>query len=101
MRVIPLQTISEVAQVVSPKTIINEFIPLLLVMAEDKVANIRLNVAKTLAHIIPVTSADQVEAKLKPMVLKLSQDSDMDVRYFATLIQRDDVGPSDVMNKES
>ncbi|XP_072907513.1 serine/threonine-protein phosphatase 2A 65 kDa regulatory subunit A beta isoform-like [Hemitrygon akajei] len=58
-------------------------LPMVLQMAGDKVANIRFNVAKTLKKIGPVLDADTLQNEVKPILGKLSQDQDMDVKYFA------------------
>ncbi|XP_072125790.1 uncharacterized protein [Mobula birostris] len=58
-------------------------LPTVLQMAGDQVANIRFNVAKTLQKIGPVLDASTLQNKFKPMLEKLGQDQDMDVKYFA------------------
>ncbi|XP_072125789.1 serine/threonine-protein phosphatase 2A 65 kDa regulatory subunit A beta isoform-like [Mobula birostris] len=58
-------------------------LPTVLQMAGDQVANIRFNVAKTLQKIGPVLDASTLQNKFKPILEKLGQDQDMDVKYFA------------------
>ncbi|XP_072125758.1 serine/threonine-protein phosphatase 2A 65 kDa regulatory subunit A beta isoform-like [Mobula birostris] len=58
-------------------------LPTVLQMAGDQVANIRFNVAKSLQKIGPVLDASTLQNKFKPMLEKLGQDQDMDVKYFA------------------
>ncbi|XP_072125793.1 serine/threonine-protein phosphatase 2A 65 kDa regulatory subunit A beta isoform-like [Mobula birostris] len=58
-------------------------LPTVLQMAGDQVANIRFNVAKTLQKIGPVLDASTLQNEFKPILEKLGQDQDMDVKYFA------------------
>ncbi|XP_059841239.1 serine/threonine-protein phosphatase 2A 65 kDa regulatory subunit A alpha isoform-like [Hypanus sabinus] len=58
-------------------------LPTVLQLADDQVANIRFNVAKTLKKIGPVLDADTLQNEVKPILGKLSQDQDRDVKYFA------------------
>ncbi|XP_072125834.1 serine/threonine-protein phosphatase 2A 65 kDa regulatory subunit A beta isoform-like [Mobula birostris] len=58
-------------------------LPTVLQMAGDQVANIRFNVAKSLQKIGPVLDASTLQNKFKPILEKLGQDQDMDVKYFA------------------
>lgn len=46
--------------------------------------NIRFNVAKTLQALIGLLDPAVVTAQVKPCLLALSEDSDKDVRYFAS-----------------
>ncbi|XP_072125766.1 serine/threonine-protein phosphatase 2A 65 kDa regulatory subunit A beta isoform-like [Mobula birostris] len=58
-------------------------LPTVLQMAGDQVANIRFNVAKSLQKIGPVLDASTLQNEFKPILEKLGQDQDMDVKYFA------------------
>uniref|UniRef100_A0A8C5PE80 Protein phosphatase 2 scaffold subunit Abeta n=2 Tax=Leptobrachium leishanense TaxID=445787 RepID=A0A8C5PE80_9ANUR len=58
-------------------------LPIVLKMAADQVANVRFNVAKSLQRIGPVLDSNTLQADVKPILQKLGQDEDMDVKYFA------------------
>ncbi|XP_062915845.1 serine/threonine-protein phosphatase 2A 65 kDa regulatory subunit A alpha isoform-like [Mobula hypostoma] len=58
-------------------------LPTVLQMAGDQVPNVRFNVAKSLQKIGPVLDASTLQNKFKPILEKLGQDQDMDVKYFA------------------
>ena len=53
-------------------------------MASDSVANVRFNVAKTLQEISKVVPAAALQAQVRPCIEKLNNDSDFDVRYYAS-----------------
>lgn len=71
------------APVVGADVISNTFSPLVLKMAQDPVANVRFNVAKTLEVLIPYLDAASVSGRIRPVLAKLAEDLDRDVRYFA------------------
>ncbi|XP_049469542.1 serine/threonine-protein phosphatase 2A 65 kDa regulatory subunit A beta isoform isoform X4 [Panthera uncia] len=58
-------------------------LPVVLKMAGDQVANVRFNVAKSLQKIGPVLNTDALREEVKPVLQKLGQDEDVDVKYFA------------------
>ncbi|KAF3823563.1 hypothetical protein GH733_007031 [Mirounga leonina] len=58
-------------------------LPIVLKMAGDQVANVRFNVAKSLQKIGPILDTDALQEEVKPVLQKLGQDEDMDVKYFA------------------
>uniref|UniRef100_A0A4W3HP89 Protein phosphatase 2, regulatory subunit A, beta a n=1 Tax=Callorhinchus milii TaxID=7868 RepID=A0A4W3HP89_CALMI len=60
-----------------------QMLPTVLQMAGDQVANVRFNVAKSLQKIGPVLDSNTLQTEVKPVLEKLSQDQDMDVKYFA------------------
>ena len=53
-------------------------------MASDSVANVRFNVAKTLQQISAVVPASALQSQVRPCIGKLNNDSDFDVRYYAS-----------------
>ena len=61
-----------------------QLLPTVLQMATDSVANVRFNVAKTLARITPILDASVTQSQIKPCLEKLNSDSDFDVRYYAS-----------------
>jgi serine/threonine-protein phosphatase 2A regulatory subunit A len=56
-------------------------------LSSDPIPNIRFNVAKSLEQIIPVMKKGQqvqvINEGIKPTLMKLNEDQDQDVRYFA------------------
>jgi serine/threonine-protein phosphatase 2A regulatory subunit A len=59
-------------------------LPTVIQMASDNVANVRFNVAKTLQRIGPVLDKGVATAHIKPVLEKLKEDQDVDVKYFAS-----------------
>jgi serine/threonine-protein phosphatase 2A regulatory subunit A len=59
-------------------------LPTVLNMASDMVANVRFNVAKTLTIVGPKLNPSVMQAQIKPVLTKLNDDQDFDVRYFAS-----------------
>ena len=59
-------------------------LPTVLNMASDVVANVRFNVAKTLTIIGPKLNTSVMNSQIKPVLTKLNDDQDFDVRYFAS-----------------
>uniref|UniRef100_A0A2K5EV08 Protein phosphatase 2 scaffold subunit Abeta n=1 Tax=Aotus nancymaae TaxID=37293 RepID=A0A2K5EV08_AOTNA len=60
-----------------------QMLPIVLKMAGDQVANVRFNVAKSLQKIGPILDTSALQGEVKPVLQKLGQDEDMDVKYFA------------------
>ena len=48
-----------------------------------QVPNIKFNVAKMLERLVPLVDASVVQKTIKPCLLELQRDSDVDVRFFA------------------
>eukprot|EP00727_Mastigamoeba_balamuthi_P007605 m51a1_g3465 putative protein phosphatase 2a scaffold subunit (590) ;mRNA; f:735591-737992 len=82
-RMTTLFAISALSAVVGPRLISDSLLPLVLRMAQDKVANIRFNVAKTLQALIPQLDAATVQQRVKPCLQKLAEDPDRDVKFYA------------------
>ncbi|OBS71787.1 hypothetical protein A6R68_13635 [Neotoma lepida] len=75
-----LQVLSEVCgQDITTK----HMLPTVLRMAGDPVANVRFNVAKSLQKIGPILDNSTLQSEVKPILEKLTQDQDVDVKYFA------------------
>merc|ERR1712146_41583 len=83
-RMTTLQCITVMSQAGGPELITNSFLPILTRLGGDSVANIRFNVAKTLKVLCGLVDASTVQSKIKPVLLKLLEDSDKDVCYFAS-----------------
>lgn len=58
-------------------------LPTVLTLADDKVANVRFNVAKTLQKIAPFIEPSVMQVQVKPVLDKLVNDKDVDVKQFA------------------
>uniref|UniRef100_A0A2K6ELF9 Phosphatase PP2A regulatory subunit A/Splicing factor 3B subunit 1-like HEAT repeat domain-containing protein n=1 Tax=Propithecus coquereli TaxID=379532 RepID=A0A2K6ELF9_PROCO len=58
-------------------------LPTVLRMAGDPVANVSFNVAKSLQKIGPILDNSNLQSEVKPVLEKLTQDQDVDVKYFA------------------
>ena len=63
---------------------LRQLLPTVLGMASDSVANVRFNVAKTLQQVSTVVPAAALQAQIRPCIEKLNNDSDFDVRYYAS-----------------
>ncbi len=59
-------------------------LPTVLTMASDAVANVRFNVAKTLTVVGPKLGGSVMQSQIKPCLTKLNDDTDFDVRFFAS-----------------
>nr|AFK45317.1 unknown [Lotus japonicus] len=53
-------------------------------MRLDRVPNIKFNVAKVLQSLIPIVEESVVENTIRPCLVELSEDPDVDVRFFAS-----------------
>lgn len=62
----------------------NSMLPLVIRMAEDPVPNIRFNVAKTMGVLIKNLDTNTIQTKVKPALTKLYEDSDRDVKFYAS-----------------
>jgi hypothetical protein len=54
-----------------------------LPMAGDPVVNVCFNVAKSLQKIGPILDDSTLQSEVKPILEQLTQDQDVDVKYFA------------------
>jgi len=82
-RMTTLFAINVLAEVCPPDVISKFMVPVISNLAGDAVPNVRFNVAKTMALIVPSLDAQTVEFQIKPCLSKLYDDEDMDVKYFA------------------
>mmetsp|Transcript_51669 Transcript_51669/g.124265 ORF Transcript_51669/g.124265 Transcript_51669/m.124265 type:complete len:582 (-) Transcript_51669:224-1969(-) len=71
------------AAVVSHDALLTSILPLVLQMTADPVPNVRFNAAKALQQLLPQLDASLIQQQVKPCLLRLAEDSDKDVRYFA------------------
>jgi len=78
-----LFAVSVLAEEVGPTLINSPMLTLVLRLAGDTVPNIRFNVAKTLKSLIKFVDQTTIQTKIKPCLLKLLDDPDKDVKFFA------------------
>jgi serine/threonine-protein phosphatase 2A regulatory subunit A len=78
-----LVAIGNLAPVVSHDVLCNSMLPIVIASSEDKVPNIKFNVAKMLKQLIPLVDNSVWNDVIKPCLLLLCEDGDVDVRYFA------------------
>ena len=57
-------------------------LPVVINASKDRVPNIKFNVAKVLQSLTPIVDHSVVEQSIRPCFVKLSEDPDVDVRYF-------------------
>lgn len=63
------------SQVIPPDAVKKLFVPVLTALSQDPVANIRMNVGKTIQKILPhVKGSGELEEKLKQMLRDLAKD---------------------------
>lgn len=84
--------LTALAPAVGPDVIKDPIAPALVSMSTDAIPNIRFNFAKSMETLLPhlqkgASPSGQLvgglESSIRPALLKLSEDSDNDVRYFA------------------
>jgi serine/threonine-protein phosphatase 2A regulatory subunit A len=74
------------AEVANAEVVKDFIVPTCVRLAADPVPNIRFNVAKTFANVIPIVK--KLEAKgindlIKSTLVKLNEDADVDVRFYS------------------
>lgn len=74
---------SRSVQHASKDSVTKLMLPVVIGLADDSVANVRFNVAKTLQKIAPVLDESTIKSQIKPVLDKLNADADVDVKYFA------------------
>jgi serine/threonine-protein phosphatase 2A regulatory subunit A len=71
----------------STNIVIEYMLPLVLTLANDPIPNIRFNVAKALqdltSFLVHAERSDLVETSIKPILIGLKNDQDIDVQYFS------------------
>nr|CAD1822979.1 unnamed protein product [Ananas comosus var. bracteatus] len=60
-----------------------KLLPVAIASSKDRVPNIKFNVAKVLQSLIPILDHTVVDNTIKPCLLELNEDPDVDVRFFA------------------
>ena len=72
------------AEACGPEITERLMLPTVLNLAGDGVPNVRFNIAKCLTIIGPKLNSSCQTSQVKPCINKLCDDSDFDVRYFAS-----------------
>lgn len=82
-RLTTLYSVNVLAEVMGPESVVKLMLPVVIGLADDSVANVRFNVAKTLQKIAPALDESTIKSQIKPVLDKLNGDTDVDVKYFA------------------
>ncbi|XP_009618259.1 protein phosphatase PP2A regulatory subunit A-like [Nicotiana tomentosiformis] len=78
-----LDAISLLAPVMGSEITCSKLLPVIITASKDRVRNIKFNVAKVLQSLIPIVEQSVVETTIRPCLVELSEDPDVDVRFFA------------------
>ncbi|CAN4100321.1 unnamed protein product [Withania somnifera] len=78
-----LHAISLLAPVMGSEITCSKLLPVIIAASKDRVPNIKFNVAKVLQSVIPIVDQSIVENTIRPCLVELSEDPDVDVRFFA------------------
>ena len=78
-----LYAIAALAPIVGAQLVNGTMLPLVVQMAGDPVANVRLNAAQTLRQLVPLLDSAAVLERVKPCLSTMSTDRDEDVSYYA------------------
>ncbi|KAL5070652.1 hypothetical protein RYX36_021539 [Vicia faba] len=83
-----LRAISLLAPVMGSEVTCSKLLPAVLLtpgcLIPCRVPNIKFNVAKVLESIFPIVDQSVVEKTIRPCLVELSEDPDVDVRFFST-----------------
>jgi len=81
-----LKAIAALAPIVGTDITCSKMLPVVMEASKDRVPNIRFNVAKTIQDFLDarVVENSVIQQTIKPCLQELVEDSDIDVRYFAT-----------------
>lgn len=80
---IVLRAITVLASVVGAEATSQTMLPVVINASKDRVPNIKFNVAKMLQSMIPTVDSSVVESTIRPCLVELNEDPDVDVRFFA------------------
>ncbi|KAI3735302.1 hypothetical protein L6452_14797 [Arctium lappa] len=78
-----LRAISLLAPVMGSEITCSKLLPVVITLSKDSVSNIRFNVAKVLQSFIPIVDQAVVEKTIRPCLVELAEDPDVDVCYFS------------------
>ncbi|URE43322.1 regulatory subunit A [Musa troglodytarum] len=79
-----LQAISLLSPVFGSDITCQKLLPVIITASKDRVPNIKFNVAKVLQSLVPILDHSVVEQTVRPCLVELGEDPDVDVRYFAS-----------------
>ncbi|KAK9686470.1 protein phosphatase 2A structural subunit [Basidiobolus ranarum] len=87
-RMTTISALTTMASAVTPQMIKESILPTIVGLISDPVPNIRFSVAKSLETLFPLLKASPetttiADDEVKPALLQLSEDSDVDVKFFA------------------
>uniref|UniRef100_F1KX99 Serine/threonine-protein phosphatase 2A 65 kDa regulatory subunit A beta isoform n=1 Tax=Ascaris suum TaxID=6253 RepID=F1KX99_ASCSU len=82
-RMTPLFCLNELCETIGAKYVIEKVMSIVQLLSGDDIPNVRLNVAKTLLQVGRAIDRNSVKKYVKPLLTKLMNDEDFDVRYFA------------------
>jgi len=82
-RMTTLRAISLLAPVMGSEITCSKLLPVITSAAKDRVPNIKFNVAKVLQSLISIVDQSVVEKTIRPSLVELAEDPDVDVRFFA------------------
>uniref|UniRef100_A0A0D3B1K8 Condensin complex subunit 1 C-terminal domain-containing protein n=1 Tax=Brassica oleracea var. oleracea TaxID=109376 RepID=A0A0D3B1K8_BRAOL len=82
-RMMVLRAISLMAPVMGSEITCSKFLLVVAEASKDKVPNVKFNVAKLLQSLIPIVDQSVVEKTIRQCLVDLSEDPDVDFRYFA------------------
>ncbi|MED6131988.1 hypothetical protein PIB30_015139 [Stylosanthes scabra] len=82
-RMTVLRAISLLAPVMGAEITCSKLLPVVITASKDRVPNIKFNVAKVLQAIFPIVDQSVVEKTIRPCLVELSEDPDVDVRFFS------------------
>jgi serine/threonine-protein phosphatase 2A regulatory subunit A len=82
-RMAVLYCLRDLCKAVSPSDAATVVVPVCLHAASDPVPNIRFVAAKILQDLQPILAEAQVEKEVVPCLRKLTEDVDVDVRYYS------------------
>ncbi|GAV59188.1 LOW QUALITY PROTEIN: hypothetical protein CFOL_v3_02719, partial [Cephalotus follicularis] len=74
--------LSLLAPVMGSEITCSKLLPVIISASKDRVPNIKFNVAKLVQSLIPIVDSE-VEKTIRPSLVELSEDPDVDVRFFA------------------
>ncbi|KAI9590925.1 putative ser/thr protein phosphatase 2A regulatory subunit A [Syncephalis fuscata] len=87
-RMTTIFAITAISPALTPEVIRDHVLPTVTTLAADPIPNIRFNVAKSIALLAPLlredpSTAPLIDSEMKPALLRLNEDQDNDVKYFA------------------
>ncbi|CAN6811472.1 unnamed protein product [Brassica oleracea] len=82
-RMMVLRAISLMAPVMGSEITCFKFLLVVVEASKDRVANVKFNVVKLLQSLIPIVDQSVVEKTIRQCLVDLSENPDVDVRYFA------------------